>query len=208
MTGFFKNVFNYIVHGESTADRARKPEIVEQVLKHSLATADTGPVTLGNAYEDRLREVLMSTTTADLEYLRDRKITICLDTRLYDQKQGWLDKEIMGVFYNDGQKGCNQGGTIALWDNGKTSANTGFFDRGAYDHGSDMLEKMAEMMRCGNIEDGESRYYAARYTRHYGKTQHTYTEWRSGSDFDDGAVKKNPELQNPPLKKQPPKFSP
>lgn len=199
MAGFFKNIFNHIVHGESTADRERKPEIVEGILKHSLAHADTGPFSFGDAYEDRLREVLMDTCTADLEYLRDRKITLCLDTRLYDQKQGWFDKEIMGVFYNEGDKG----GTIALWDNGKKPENTGFFDRGAYDHGSDMLGKMAEMLRDGDIEDRERHYYFGSYTRTIGKTMQTYTEWRAESDFDDGAVKKNPELLQPPLKKPP-----
>lgn len=198
MAGFFKNIFNHIIYGESTEERARKAPIAEQVLKHSLAHADTSVDKFGDSYADRLREVLMETRTADLEYLRDRNITICLDTRLYNQKQGWFDKEIMGIFYNDGEKG----GTIALWDNGKVSANTGFFDRGAYEHGSDMLEKMAEMMRNGEIETDQVRYYFASYTRQVGKVTQNYTEWRSGYDFDDGAIDKNPELLQPPLKKR------
>jgi hypothetical protein len=199
MAGFFKNIFNHIAHGEGTADRERKGPVAEEVLKHSLANADTSVDKFGDSYADRLREVLMETRTEDLEYLRDRKITICLDTRLSSQQQGWFDKEILGIFYNDGPKG----GTIALWDNGKKSENTGFFGRGAYDHGSDMLEKMAWLMRTGNIDNDQVRYYFASYTRHTGKTTHTYTEWRSGYDFDDGTIEKNPELLQPPLKKKP-----
>ncbi|MEZ0261626.1 MAG: hypothetical protein ACAH80_11500 [Alphaproteobacteria bacterium] len=199
MAGFFKNIFNHIVHGESTVDLERKQPVAEEVLQHSLAHADTSVDDFGNAYADRLREVLMETRTVDLELLRDRKITICLDTRLSSQKQGFFDKEILGIFYNDGVKG----GTIALWDNGKTSQNTGFFDRSAYAHGSDMLEKMAWLMRTGNIDNDQVRYYFASYTRSTGKTTKTYTEWRSGYNFDDGTIGKNPELLKPPLKKKP-----
>lgn len=193
-----KEAFSYVVHGESTKDHNRKPEIVDAIVRHTLAVADTGPVTLGdNNYENRLREVLMQTDTRDLETLRDRNIAIVLDRRLEGQKNGWFDKEMIGVYYNQGK------GVVALWDSGKTSKDAGFFGRSAADHGHEMLEKLAEMARDGDLDKQVERFYAGRYTYAYGKTYVTKTEWRSESDFDDSSIRKNPQLLTPPLKNNP-----
>lgn len=193
-----RDAFSLAVYGETAGDIARKPEVAEKLFQQSLPfKPEAEQPSVDNAYEDRLREVLMGTKTKDIQTFLDNKVAVCLDTRIYNQKDGW-HREILGVYYNQGK----DGGIAALWDSGKTSANSGFFERSAFSHGGTTLNALADKIRDGGIAAENERYYAARRSRHYGYTRF-FTDWREEGYFSPGAVKKNPGLKEPPRRRSP-----
>lgn len=196
-----RDAFSLAVYGETTGDIARKPELAERLFQQSLPfKPESEQPSADNAYEDRLREVLMGTKTKDIQTFLDNKVAVCLDTRIYNQKDGW-HREILGVYYNEGGSGI-----AALWDSGRTAGNSGFLERSAFSHGGSTLNALADKMRMGGISEDNERYYAARRSSHYGYTRF-YTDWREEGYFSPGAVKKNPELKEPP-KRAPPVVKP
>lgn len=191
-----RDAFSLAVYGETTGDIARKHEVAEKLMAKSLPLKpDAEQPSVDNSYEDRLREVLMVTKTKDLQTFLDNDVAVCLDTRIYNQKDGW-HREIFGVYYNEGK-----GGVAALWDSGKTSENSRFFERSAFSHGGTTLNALATLIRDGGVSGNDERYYAARRSQNFGTYTKFYTDWRSEANFSKGAVNKNPELKEPPKRR-------
>jgi hypothetical protein len=156
---------------ESKADRERKPAVAQPMIEASIQTE--GNVDAG--YAARLRTVLMHTDTKDLETLKDHGITVCLDQRLSQQKHGFWDTEIRGVYYV-------QDKIVTLYDNG--------------DHGAATLSYLANAL-CHNNIPSDARVWLAGV---YSNGRSVYTQWRSLEDFDDSSIAKNPQLLTPPVK--------
>lgn len=194
-----RDAFSLAVYGETMGDIKRKPALAEELLKKSQPfKPESEQPSIDNAYEERLREVLFSTKTSALQSLLDNGVAVCLDPRIYEQKDGW-HREIIGVYYNED----NKGGVVALWDSGKTAGNSGLLERSAFTHGASALNTLAEKIDAGGVKAENERYYAARRSQNFGTYTKFFTDWREEGYFSPGAVKKNPELQAPPKRRSP-----
>lgn len=171
-----------LVGCESKADKARKPGLVDSLVEQAVMTTDTGRIAIedGADFRTRLRTVLMKASTKNLSTLKDHNVVVTLDQRLADQKNGFFDRRMDGVFYNGGAP------TLALWDNGE--APGGFtLGMSTYAYGPDLVDKLAEGIRNGNA-DGVALAIAGRYK----SGKHSYTNrWKNADDFDGGTTKKN-----------------
>ena len=184
---------------ESRVDIDRKPAVTTTMVDESLAHVSTkGPLHGTEAeYSARLSGVLMECWTKDLDTLRDHGVTICLDQRLGEQTNGFWDQRIDAVYYNQGGERV-----LALWDNGTSPSEAGFWSMDAYDYGAEAVGKLAESIRGGDAN--HSIMYAARHTVSTGKSSYTYTRWDTAGDFDQDSIAKNPVLQTPPVVHTPP----
>lgn len=171
---------------ESRADKERKPSVADPMVTESVKIekdVDAG-------YADRLREVLMHTNTKDLETLRDAGITVCLDKRLPDQETGAFDRPIYGVYYIKDK-------IVTIYDN----PDAGFLGRTADSYGSSELEKLASAIRDGDVNPNGNYMFAATYYVSTGKGGYTTVRWSDCGDFDQAAIRKNPDLLKPPVTK-------
>lgn len=185
---------------ESSADKARKPEVADAMVEQSVAACETGPVNGSpEQYAQRLRNILMDTRTADMDLLRQNNITVCLDQRLANQNNGWLDRRMEGVFYNNGGKGS----VLTLWDNGKGPS---FWSKDASDWGSRLIHNFAYEVRKGRIQSTDAHWYGYEYsyTTSCGKdctTTNYDVDWTRERRFDKDTIRKNQDIiQVPPLK--------
>lgn len=184
--------FTLAACGESALEKAAKPPVIEEMVKSSLAVCETGPKNPSNEdYAARLRAIMMETNTADLKTIGDNKITVCLDQRLSGQVNGMWDMRIDGIFYNtSGQK------VISIWDNGKNpDEKRGFLEMSSSSYGNNMLARIADGIRSGDVSGNDKVLLAGRYS--CGKAC-TTTRWKTRQDFDQGSIRKNPELLSPP----------
>ncbi len=185
-----KNVFDLAVHGESTANYKRKPEVVGALVE---ANIGLGPAD-DKAYADRLRDVLMQVPTKDLDTLKNSKVGIILDKRLGEQILGARDRAIFAVFYKR-----TDGNVVGLQDSGKSKKETGYFDTTSHD-GAAALSKLADYIRGGGLNGQDDTLFASRY--HYSAGMRgggvTVMEWRLARLFDLGTQNKNPGLNTPP----------
>ncbi len=179
-----KNAFDYAVHGESSANFKRKPEVADAIV-----AAQTAP---DAGYAERLRDVLMQVKTADLDTLKDAKISIVLDQRLAKQDLGFRDYAIYAAFYKRAD-----GNTVSLQDSGKTKRETGYFDTTSLND-ANALSKLAQYIRDGGLNGREETLYASRYSYATRGAAVTFMEWRLQDRFDAKTVAKNPALKSPP----------
>lgn len=145
-----RDAFNYAVHQESTADRARKAAVAEQLIDFSKSV-----ITGSGDYDDRLRKTLLKTRTKYLDTLLEKKVAVSLDERLATQR---VDRKaietnadarqlghpadivcLAGAYY----PGAEGGGLVSLWDNGKGP------DRPTLFRNSNLLEDLAGKLQAG-----------------------------------------------------------
>ena len=184
ITGSLKNVFDYAVHGESTANYKRKPQVADAII-----AAQPAP---DAAYADRLRDVLMQVKTADLDTLKETNISIVLDKRLAKQELGFRDYAIFAAFYKRAE-----GNIVSLQDSGKSKRETGYFDTVSFNDAA-ALSKLADYIRAGGLNGREDTLYASRYSYATRGASVTSMEWRLAGMFDKKTQSKNPALQSPP----------
>lgn len=183
--------------GDNAAEKAAKPELINDIVENSISLCSKGPTNdSDSAYRNRLEEVLQETPYQDLKTLKDHNITICLDQRLSKQENGTFDKRIDGIFYPQ-----RDGGIVALWDDGRRPDEAGFWTLDTYDYADQALEKLADAVRDGDTPQNGDLMYAARYTYSTGKSSYSVTKWRDADDFDGDSIRKNPALQKPPVKR-------
>jgi hypothetical protein len=189
-----------LVGCESGVDKARKADVAEDVIKTSLTYCQPGPVNGSPAeYGQRLRNILLNVRTADMDVLKQNNIMVCLDQRLADQKLGWFDTRMEGVYYNNG----GQGGVLTIWDNGKGPS---FWSKDASDWGSSLIHDFANQVRKGRIKATDAHWYAyeGSYTTSCGNnctTTNYYVDWVREQKFDKDTIHKNQNIvQHPPLK--------
>lgn len=168
------NLFNHVVHGESSADRARKAEAVTALAAASQATLGTG--------EDlKLNEALAKLKSKDLDTLLEHKVAVCLDDRLPKCEIKLGDSPIFGAFYANGDKGY-----IAAINPG-----------GATTHAPDLLARLARNLRDGNISQNTPPMFG---TVHTAATMHAATSYMNWDSAQMAArtLAKNPAIKNAP----------
>lgn len=171
-----------LVGCESRADRARKSDVADPMVTESVRIekdADAG-------YADRLREVLMHTNTKDLETLRDAGITVCLDKRMVDQKYGFFDQPMYGIYYIKEK-------IVTIYDD----PDAGFLrNTTAGSYGGSALKNLARTIRDGKVNPNDTYMFAALYG-----SKSRSVRWKSSEDFDQATIRKNPDLLKPPVAK-------
>jgi hypothetical protein len=174
MTAKLSNLFNHVVHGESSADRARKPQAVTALAQASQAALGTG--------EDlKLNEMLACLKTRDLDTLLQSKVAVCLDDRLPKCDVELRDSPIFGAFYANGDKGY-----IAAINPG-----------GATSHAPELLKKLAGSLREGVITQNTPPMFG---TVHTTATMHaavSYMVWDSAQRTA-RTLEKNPAIKTAP----------
>jgi len=168
------NLFNHVVHGESSADRARKPQAVTALTAASQAALGTG--------EDiKLNEALACLKSKDLDTLLEHKVAVCLDDRLPKCDVKMADSPIFGAFYANGDKGY----IVAINPGGATS------------HAPELLKKLAGGLREGRITQNTAPMFG---TVHTVATMHaatSYMNWDS-AEMVGRTLAKNPAIKNAP----------
>lgn len=189
-----------LVGCESRIDKDRKADVAEDMIKTSVTYCQPGPIAGSPAeYGQRLRNVLMQSYTADMDVLKQHNVIVCLDQRLTDQKLGWLDTRMEGVYYNNG----GQGGVLTIWDNGKEPS---FWSKDASDWGASLIHDFAAQLKNGKIKPTDAHWYAyeGSYIVSCGKdcwTTQYYVDWVKEQKFDKDTIRKNQVIvQTPPLK--------
>lgn len=176
--------------GESNFDIARKPQLIEDAVSQSLEVCDTKSNAGDISYEQRLRTVLKDVDSVAFDKLKDAGMIICLDHRLSDQKTGFFDSEILGIYYPNEN-------TVTLWDNGKDPAKEWFYRRTSTDWSEENIENLA-----GSIvgtERAADMNVGGTYAQYCGKncTQIRWKWWDASSFSKE--LKKNPDLNTPPV---------
>ena len=178
--------------GETPQDAAAKPAIVQQMVENSASVCNTGPVHADKAqYAERLTKVLSGVTTAHLKTLESHKVTVCLDQRLENQDTGdfWHYDKAQGVYYSQ-----KDGGIMTYRDNGMQPSEETFWHRNtSSDYGSQATGALARHIEKGEVP-APGGYLKAEI---YGSKSH-YAEWSTRTST--GALVRNPQLQQPPLK--------
>lgn len=168
------NLFNHVVHGESSADRARKPAAVT-----ALATASQAA--LGTGEELKLNEMLACLKTRDLDTLLEHKVALCLDDRLPKCDVKLADSPIFGAFYANGDKGY----IVSINPAGATS------------HAPDLLRKLAGSLREGTVNRNTPAMFG---TVHTAVTMHAATSYMNwdNADMVGRTLAKNPTIKTAP----------
>lgn len=132
---------------ESDADIERKPELVEQILEHSMQHClDQSHHSDDVSTEARLTAVLEGTRSTALDFILNNNITVCLDKRLHEEDYGFWDREPQAIYYPESS-------VISLWDNGE---ETTFWNRGPARYGDSMLNEFASSFGDGFFDDFEA----------------------------------------------------
>lgn len=188
------------LNSESDEDKATKPAVIEQIVENALdvcSNNDSAVVT------PRMQDILKNVKTKHLRTLRDNNVSVCLDTRLPDQKNGFFDREMQGIYYS-GVLSSDSGSLtsiVSLWDNGQPVSEDGFFKKDASDRGAEMVTSFAKAVsKHGLPKQGEHKI-AGLYTYSCGKNcTRTEIRWKSIESFDRDTVRKNPLFERPPTK--------
>lgn len=175
---------------ESDFDKNRKPALIEQVVDLTKKTCDMrDPAQRDSDYETRLRTVLKGTESTALDVFIKNDIAICLDSRLQQQRLGFWDTRIYGIYYNHNQP------VVTLWDNGIVDEGESLWHTDTIDYGADVLEKFVDRYKDGDITARDEFAFAGRYS--CGKC--TTTKWKTQENFSRGAQEKNQHLFTAPL---------
>jgi len=110
VSSFFKksliNIFALVTFAgfmgcESQADKDRKPEVVEQMMKDMVERCEKDNARgIDTTYNNQeLRDALMNVDTEDLEVLQKKGITIFADQRLSLQNEKFFGSYVYGIYY-------------------------------------------------------------------------------------------------------------
>jgi hypothetical protein len=141
-----RDAFSYAVYQESSADRMRKPVIIDAIIEKSEAFLDTSAA----GYETRLRKVLAETRTKQLDVLLEKNVAVGLDTRFNAQRQqNANDRLLEGAYYPaaDGKPAI-----LTLWDNGIDQKANIITPSGAT-QAANFVEKLAQILREGEPKE-------------------------------------------------------
>lgn len=184
---------------ESDIDVQRKAALAQQMIDDSVATCVIQEdVTDAKPYVERLRDVLMETRSADLDYLIDHGITVCLDKRLQNQVDVFWGDEAEGIYYPDVK-------VISLWDNRMDEATRGMFEYSAATRGDKFLEHFEDTFggwtdKYDSLDDVHTPLFAHHYTTSAGKSTTTHYRWHDEHQRSMGSVFENqPHLRVPPI---------
>ncbi|MCC7036848.1 MAG: hypothetical protein IT560_06015 [Alphaproteobacteria bacterium] len=177
-----RNTFNYVVHGEGTDARARKPEAIAALVAISTPAFEASA---GEGYVKKLEGVLKEMRTKDIETLAQNNIAVGFDARIAEQNRKSEQKPINATFYSLGK----DGGMLALPD---------FGEKYAPYSAKESLESMARKLRDGDTFPAGQTLYAGTLTAATMRTVTTYTAWFVPERFPEKTLKANPALQQPP----------
>jgi hypothetical protein len=187
--------------GENSADLQRKPELVDLMMNQSAQTCVIQDDPMDAApYMDRLEYVFEHTRSNTMDYLLANKISVCLDKRLDAQQNGFLSREIHGVYYPDQH-------VVSLRDNGNDPANSGLFGFSAGTYGPRFLQEFKDNFggffdHYAKVQDVTSPLVAYKYMASCGKSC-TTTHYDWGADGAGWGVpdtlSHNPQLYEAPV---------
>ncbi|TAL39747.1 MAG: hypothetical protein EPN97_01955 [Alphaproteobacteria bacterium] len=189
-----RNAFSRAVHLESADDYARKGPVAAAIVEASLRHSSDASVDYGM----RLHAILMRTRTRHLDTLLEKKVAIVLDARLSGIKPEGDEDYITGAYYDR-----PEGRIVTLWDD--PGRKSGWFDGETSHYGPVMLEKLADALKAGAKGD----LYATRYFvgDAVTMTMAIVNKWVTPESVDN-AVKRYPDIRQPPLKNLPPGRTP
>ncbi len=190
-----------IAAGESTADLQRKPELVDLMLNQAEQTCVIQDDPMDAApYLDRLQDVLQETRSEALDFLLANKISVCLDKRLSEQDNGFLSRDIQGVYYPDAR-------VVTLNDNGNDPSNSGFFSWSAGTNGPRFLREFKDnfggyFSEYSGVQNVTKPLVAHKYTTSCGKScTTTHYDWDTNGGWGvPNALDNNPALYKPPVR--------
>lgn len=195
-----RDAFSYAVYQESSADRTRKPVIVDAIIEKSAPFLDTSAA----GYEDRLRKVLNETRTKQLDVLLEKNVAVGLDTRFGTQRQeNANDRLLEGAYYPAAE---GKPAILTLWDAG-IDAKANLFTPSGATQAANFVEKLAHMLKEGEPKE---TLYASRLTTvdaagGIGMVAIvTTTEWQTKAELRETASK-TAAVTQPPAKPQAPK---
>ncbi|MEZ0261620.1 MAG: hypothetical protein ACAH80_11470 [Alphaproteobacteria bacterium] len=174
ISGYLSNLFSYALHGESKADRARKPQAVT-------ALANASQAALGTTEDMKLNEALACIKSRDLDTLLANKVAVCLDDRLPQAKVELRDSPVFGAFYTNGDKGY----ILAINPGGATS------------HAPELLAKLARSFREGVINPNTPPMFGTVHTTAAARTAISYMNWDS-AEMVGRTLAKNPAIKTAP----------
>lgn len=170
---------------EPPSEVARKPPIVQVMRRRSqefcrIAAGDGGRA--AELHDENLVMVLNKTKSEVLDKLVDSNITVCLDTRLAEQKTGFFERDVIGAYYPGARM-------VTISFNGlEKGVNVG--------RGSDILRTLTDDF---NPSAPGTTVYAGSFRRNCGKgCSYTQVQWKDAADFA-GSLNKNPQLVEAPV---------
>jgi hypothetical protein len=178
--------------GETPAQLAAKPAIVQQMVENSESVCQTGPLHSGQAdYAERLTHMLNSATTSSLKTLQDHHVTVCLDQRLMNQNHGFWDLSVKGVYYPSAD-GKN---IMTYADDGRSPSESGFWSSNpAFFRGPTSVNRLADKINAGKVPGASEGLMTVTLQ---GKGSYPY--WNPASTSPKSALNATPQLRTPPL---------
>lgn len=185
---------------ESSEDKAAKPGVVADMIDDSLSACEYDNEA---NFKARLNKIMMKVRTKRLRQFQENNITVCLDTRLASQENGFFDRRIEGVYYSRvlSSESGPMTSVLTIWDNGKAPTEDKFWKKDASDWGSEVMTKFAKAIkRHGTPKEGEHKI-AGVYSYRCGDDSTCHEiRWKSVENFDQDTIRKNPVLEQPPVK--------
>lgn len=195
-----RDAFSYAVYQESSADRTRKPVVIDAIIEKSAPFLDTS----ATGYEDRLRKVLNETRTKQLDVLLEKNVAVGLDTRFSAQQRETPNERVLeGAYYPaaDGKPAI-----LTLWDAGIDAKANLLLPSGAA-QAAVFVEKLAGILKQGEPKE---TLYASRLTTIDAFSGVgmvgivTTTEWETKAQLKETA-RKTAAVTTAPVKPQAPK---
>lgn len=195
-----RDAFSYAVYQESSADRTRKPVIVDAIIEKSAPFLDTSAA----GYEDRLRKVLSETRTKQLDVLLEKNVAVGLDTRFgTQQRETPNDRVLEGAYYPAAE---GKPAILTLWDAG-IDAKANFLLPSGAAQAAIFIEKLSGILKAGEPTE---TLYASRLTTIDAFSGVgmvgivTTTEWETKAQLKETAAK-TAAVTQPPAKPAAPK---
>ncbi|MDP2206137.1 MAG: hypothetical protein Q8K65_07505 [Alphaproteobacteria bacterium] len=174
---------------ENSADIARKPAVIDEMVKSSLARCVEH-----SGLRDHLPKVLKQVPTKNLDFLVENGITVCFDERLQQQKYGQGYDIALGAYYGK-ERIVSIPPTTNINDKSSRMVVNGTYNKYA-------IMSLARELTTRNYVTLESDFeFLGRYTGCANKC--THTGWNPGeqSDWDQGKVfRASSVLALPPLR--------
>ena len=185
--GRLRQIFSSIGVCDSDEDLARKPALIDRIVKYSMErTSSQGA---DESYGQRLRLVLDTARRFQLESLIENDVTVSLDRRLSNLNGGFWAEPIYSVFYGRTK-------TLSLYDNGKTPSETGLFRTQITAHSGNAIGDLVRIYL--QHDDVPPLLLGKKFTTTYS----SFFAWGDAWEFVD-QIKQNPGLLVPPLKDAP-----
>lgn len=164
---------------ESAQDKARKPELVNQIVANSIDVCSDVSAKSVSA----LRACLSDAYSTSLDFFIGNKIAICPDQRLENAKLGFFDTRPNAAFY------LGEKPVVGLRYDGESTS----------DYAAALIDRLPDEIGDGVImHKGGDSLFGYSYWQSTGKSGYMAHKWSSARGF--SALEKNPYLAQPPLK--------